>query len=69
MRLLDIKMARILKFNKEKADENIQHIKAKLDAEEKILTNGLSEDEVLALSDILDKLIDNYTRQEEMAND
>ena len=52
-----------------KGEKAPEHIKAKLDAEEKILTNGLSEEEVLALSDILDKLIDNYTRQEEMAND
>lgn len=41
--------------------ENIHH---KMEAEEKMLTNGLTEDEINILSDLLDKIIENFNAKE-----
>lgn len=41
--------------------ENIHH---KMEAEEKMLTNGLTEDEINILSDLLDKIIENFNTKE-----
>ena len=41
--------------------ENIHH---KMEAEEKMLTNGLTEDEINILSDLLDKIIKNFNAKE-----
>lgn len=42
--------------------ENIHH---KMEAEEKMLTNGLTEDEINILSDLLDKIIENFNAKED----
>ena len=41
--------------------ENIHH---KMEAEEKMLTNGLTEGEINILSDLLDKIIENFNAKE-----
>ena len=41
-----------------------EHIHHKMEAEEKMLTNGLTDDEINILSDLLDKIIENFNAKE-----
>lgn len=35
-----------------------------MDAEEEMLTNGLTDEEIATLSDLLDKIIENFIKEE-----
>ena len=48
----------------EKGNAVPDNIRRKMDAEEKILTNGLSKEEINTLSDLLDKIIENFIKEE-----
>lgn len=52
-----------------KGEKAPDHIREKMEAEEKMLTKGFSDDEILILSDMLDKIINNYLEKEDFAND
>jgi len=49
----------------EKGKSVTDNIKEKMDAQENMLTEGLSKEETLALSCMLDKIIDNMERSEQ----
>ncbi len=49
----------------EKGNAIPDNIRRKMDAEEKMLTNGLSKEEIDTLSDLLDKVIENFNKKEE----
>lgn len=55
-------------FLTEKGEKAPEHIRAKMEAEEEMLTNGFNDDEKLVLSDMLDRIIDNFMQKEEAAN-
>ena len=48
----------------EKGNAVPDNIRRKMDAEEKMLTNGLSKEEINTLSDLLDKIIENFIKEE-----
>lgn len=47
-------------FLTEKGKRVPEHIKQKLDSQENIITKGMSEDEIMLLSKLLDKIVENY---------
>ncbi|MFR5875585.1 MAG: MarR family winged helix-turn-helix transcriptional regulator [Eubacterium sp.] len=58
--------ARITKlYLTEKGEAAPDHIKEKMDSQEKYITNGMSKEEVRLFSDLLDKAINNLLEQEE----
>ncbi|MGN0458558.1 MAG: MarR family winged helix-turn-helix transcriptional regulator [Eubacterium sp.] len=44
----------------EKGKSIPEHIKQKMDSQEVIITKGMSEEEIMLLSDLLDKIVNNY---------
>lgn len=61
--------ARITKlYLTEKGKAAPDNIKAKMDSQEQFITNGLTDEEVLLLSDLLDKVISNLKEQEDDEN-
>lgn len=51
-----------------KGEKAPEHIKAKMKSEEDMITEGFSEQEKLMLSDMLDRIIDNFMKKEDLAN-
>lgn len=57
--------ARITKlYLTEKGYYATEHIKEKMDALEQIMAKGLTEEEKLLLSDLMDRIIDNFNEQD-----
>ena len=48
----------------EKGNAVPENIRQKMDAEEEMLTNGLTDEEIATLSDLLDKIIENFIKEE-----
>lgn len=51
-----------------KGEKAPEHIRAKMESEEEMITKGFNEQEKLVLSDMLDKIIDNFLQKEDLAN-
>lgn len=51
-----------------KGEKAPEHIRLKMEAEEEMLTQGFNDDEKLILSDMLDRIIDNFMKKEEAEN-
>lgn len=66
----DEKDARITKlYLTEKGEDAPDHIKEKMDIQEKYITNGMTPEEIVLFSDLLDRAINNLKEQEEVIND
>lgn len=62
--------ARITKlYLTEKGYRATEHIKIKMDALEKVMTRGLTQEEILTLSDLIDKITLNLNEQDGDIND
>lgn len=48
----------------EKGNAVPENVRRKMDAEEKMLTKGFTQDEIYILSDLLDKVIENFKNEE-----
>lgn len=48
----------------EKGNSATEHIKDKMDALEQIVSKGLTDEEILLLSDLMEKIIDNLNEQD-----
>lgn len=51
-----------------KGEKAPEHIKAKMESEEEMITKGFNEQEKLILSDMIDRIIDNFMKKEDLAN-
>lgn len=60
----DEKDARITRlYLSEKGKAATEHIRVRMDAQEALMTRGLSEEEIMLLSDLLDRVLENVEKE------
>lgn len=70
IRTADEKDARLTKlYLTDKGKAAPEHIREKMDRQEQYVTKGLTNEEVLLLSDLLDRVIENLKEKEEFESD